>query len=275
MPLFLGQTMVVAHNPTETNPDHHYFEIGDHFLKQIYYNNKGRIRLAVLKRDLAPFMRTPKPLEILDIGAGAGQMALWCAAFGHRVTLFDASERLLAQAQKQAQKESLNAQCTFICGEITQMPDVLGARQFDFVLSHAVLEWLEDGAQLFERCQQYLKPNGLLSLMYYNRSALEFIQHVFGNFSYVDSGLVAKKTAKLTPKYPRSSDWVAAQLGALPLKKQSGIRCFYDYMKPEDRAANSIESIIAHELSLSLRREFLPVARYIHEIRQRTISTAN
>lgn len=44
-------------------------------------------------------------------------------------------------------------------------------------------------------------------------------------------------------------------------------RCFYDYMKPHDRARHSTDEITARELALSTEPHYLNVARYIHELR--------
>lgn len=50
----------------------HFDRIGAHFLKNIYATAKGRIRLAVLQRDLAPLL-SENPIEILDIGGGTNE----------------------------------------------------------------------------------------------------------------------------------------------------------------------------------------------------------
>lgn len=253
--------------------DNYFADIDSHFLRAIYATPKGAIRLAVLQRDLAPHL-APQNLHILDIGGGAGQMALWCAALGHRVTLIDRSEPLLEQAQRSAIAMHAAERINFICADA--LSGIAAVNEYDGVLCHAVLEWVEHGEKLLQICANALKPNGFFSLMYYNRTALEYTHHVFGNFAYVDAGLKAKKRAKLTPDYPRTAAWVQTQLEGLPLIAQSGIRCFYDYMKPKDREANTLEAIVQHELALSSRTAFLPVARYIHELRRKPLDrTAN
>ena len=231
--------------------ENYFAAIDAHFLKAIYDSPKGAIRLAVLQRDLAPLLNQ-EPLKILDIGGGAGQMALWCAGLGHEVTLIDQSPPLLAKAQAAAQAAHLSLHC--LEADALSLPPELAVGEFDLVLCAA--------------CVKALKSSGCLSFMFYNRLALEFTQHVFGNFDYVDVGLKAKKRAKLTPDYPRELQWVQTQAAAQGLQALSisGIRCFYDYMKPKDREANTPENIIAHEVALSERAEFLPVARYIHSL---------
>ena len=244
--------------------------IGAVFLKNIYATTKGRIRLAVLQRDLQPLL-AGAPLRILDVGGGAGQMALWYASLGHEVVVADRSQLLLDEGRAAAQTLGLSAK--FIHADAFQLQEALNDARYDLVCCHAVLEWVADGEGLLTACAARLKAGGHLSLMYYNRRALVFAQHVFGNFDYLDRGLRPyRKTAKLTPDYPREPESVAAWLDDLGFTRvrRSAIRCFHDYMKPHDRARHRDETIVARELALSGHEEYLPVARYIHEIhRQR------
>lgn len=246
--------------------------IGQHFLKNIYTTTKGRIRLAVLQRDLQPLL-AGTPLRILDIGGGAGQMALWYAGLGHDVTVADLSQVLLDEGRAAAQ--ALDLPVTFVQADAFALDATLGTTQYDLVCCHAVLEWVTDSNGLLAACATRVCSGGHLSLMYYNIHALRFAQHVFGNFAYLDRGLRPyRKTAKLTPAYPRTPEAVAAALDALALHpvKRSAIRCFYDYMKPHDRARHSAEELTARELALSAAPEYLNVARYIHELRQKSLA---
>ena len=244
--------------------------IGAVFLKNIYATTKGRIRLAVLQRDLAPLL-AGAPLRILDVGGGAGQMALWYASLGHEVVVADRSQVLLDEGRAAAQ--TLGLAVEFIHADAFKLADALNDATFDLVCCHAVLEWVEDGAALLAACAARVKAGGHFSLMYYNRRALVFAQHVFGNFDYLDRGLRPyRKTAKLTPDYPREPESVAAWLDDLGFTRvrRSAIRCFHDYMKPHDRARHDDAEIVARELTLSASEDYLPVARYIHELRRKT-----
>ncbi len=244
--------------------------IGAVFLKNIYATAKGRIRLAVLQRDLEPLL-AGAPLRILDVGGGAGQMALWYASLGHSVVVADRSQVLLDEGRAAAQ--ALGLAVEFVHADAFQLEAALGNATFDLVCCHAVLEWVTDGAALLAACAARLKTGGHFSLMYYNRRALVFAQHVFGNFDYLDRELRPyRKTAKLTPDYPREPETVAAWLDGLDLQRvrRSAIRCFHDYMKPHDRARHDDAEIVARELALSASEEYLPVARYIHELCRKT-----
>lgn len=240
--------------------------IGAVFLKNIYATTKGRIRLAVLQRDLTSLL-SGAPLRILDVGGGAGQMALWYASLGHEVVVADRSQVLLDEGRAAAQ--ALGLAVEFVHADAFHLEDVLGGAVFDLVCCHAVLEWVEDGAALLAACAARVKTGGHFSLMYYNRRALVFAQHVFGNFDYLDRGLRPyRKTAKLTPDYPREPESVAAWLDDLGFTRvrRSAIRCFHDYMKPHDRARHDDAEIVARELAVSASEDYLPVARYIHEL---------
>lgn len=243
--------------------------IGGHFLKNIYATAKGRIRLAVLQRDLQSLL-AGVPLRILDIGGGAGQMALWYAEQGHDVTVADLSQVLLDEGRAAARM--LGLPVTFVQADAFALDALLGESQYDLVCCHAVLEWVEDASGLLAACTARVCPGGHLSLMYYNAHALRFAQHVFGNFTYLDRGLQPyRKIAKLTPGYPCHPEEVAAVLDKLALHpmRRSAIRCFYDYMKPHDRARHGADELIARELALSTDPSYLNVARYIHELRQK------
>lgn len=246
-----------------------YFDrIGKHFLKNIYTRPKGKIRLAVLQRDLADCMSAQVPLRVLDVGGGSGHMALWALQQGHEVTLLDHSAQLLDCARELATRSGLMARLTVLEADALSLDTLLAGRVYDVVFCHALLEWVADGEALIAQCVERLRRGGVLSLMHYNRRALEFTQHVFGNFDYLATGLVNKHAAKLTPDYPRYPEVVERWLGATGLRviKRSGVRCFYDYMKPRDRERNNFADILAHELVLSEQADFLPVARYLHEL---------
>ena len=266
------------------------------FFNSIYKTAKGEIRLAVLKRDLEPLIKNHKKLKILDIGAGGGQMAIWAASFGHQVKIIDISQNMLNAAKENIKnfskggfggKPPAGGQGGLVpCGVKGEPPcGVLGAEpleerisleqgdileleiseKYDLIFCHAVLEWVEEGEKLLNKCQELLNQDGYLSLLFYNPLALFYIHNVFGNFDYLDKGLKSSKAAKLTPKYPKSPEWVAEKIN-LTLKTRSLVRVFYDYMKEKDRKRWDLNELIKRELTLSQNYQFQAVARYIHNL---------
>ena len=79
--------------------------ISKKFARKIYGNLKGKIRLAVIWRDLTsslPIHADDKSLRILDIGSGLGQHVMRMAKLGHKVVYNDTSAEMLAMAKKLA-----------------------------------------------------------------------------------------------------------------------------------------------------------------------------
>lgn len=250
-------------------------QLSQHFLKNIYGGIKGEIRLAILIRDLTnilPMISADfKQINVLDLGGGAGQMAIFLANLGCKVCLVDSSQELLNKAKENAKNLQIN-NITFVNQDIFVFAKE-NNQFFDLVLCHAVLEWVEDGEELLQLCVGKIKNNGYFSLLTYNKNALFFAQHVFGNFDYLDQNLITKKPAKLTPKYPRDLKFLFNQINNINLKivKQSNIRCFYDYMKKADADRHSNNRIIEYEINLSDQLEYQSVARYLHFLLQKNL----
>lgn len=174
--------------------DKNFDKLAHKFAKNIYGTPKGEIRAAVLWRDLssalAPF--GDKKLRILDAGGGFGFFSQKLARLGHEVVLCDISQEMLIQAQAHidASTEPLNI-------ELIHAPiQALSVEQngvFDLILCHAVVEWLTDAQRTMEGLLTMLKPNGLFSLMFYNKEAMRFHALISGNFDYVAADLKVKK----------------------------------------------------------------------------------
>ncbi|MDX1268249.1 MAG: methyltransferase domain-containing protein, partial [Oceanisphaera sp.] len=132
----------------------------DTFARNIYGTTKGRIRLAVLSRDIDELLADlpDRPLRILDAGGGFGPLSQPLAAQGHKVVLCDLSGEMLALAREQVAEKGLLAQFEFIQAPIQSLT-VEDLGQFDLILCHAVLEWVQEQARLLA-CLQALLANG-------------------------------------------------------------------------------------------------------------------
>ncbi|PSJ47941.1 tRNA uridine 5-oxyacetic acid(34) methyltransferase CmoM [Zobellella endophytica] len=237
------------------------------FSRNIYGTTKGRIRLAVLGRDLDELLQTlpPRPLRILDAGGGFGPLSQPLAALGHRVVLCDLSGEMLALARAQVEEKGLNDRFDFIQGPIQSLSaEDLG--RFDLILCHAVLEWVEDQAGLLATLHELLADDGHLSLMFYNRDGLLFHSLVMGNFDYIHADLVKKRRQKLTPGWPCRPEQVYRWLAELgfAITGRSGVRVLHDYMVDRQVKAERPEEVIAMELAHARREPFVHLGRYIH-----------
>ncbi len=138
-------------------------------------------------------------------------------------------------------------------------------------MCHAVLEWVADQEELISKLSKLVKPNGYLSLMFYNAWAREMAQLVYGNFDYIDKNYQVRQRVKLNPHRPAFPDTVEKQLNqqGLSVISRSGIRIFYDIIRNRDHYQQFPEDIIRHELRVSQQYPYWQMGRYVHFLCQR------
>ncbi|WP_461481305.1 methyltransferase domain-containing protein [Porticoccus sp.] len=250
------------------NTDRNFDDLAERFQRKVYGGRKGEIRLAVLWRDLeelVPAIHGERPLRVLDIGAGLGQLAIRLAALGHQVVVNDISAEMLNMARQAAGEVGVSEQIAWHQGPFQELIDrELG--QFDLVLCHAVVEWLAQPEQLLPALKDFLSEAGILSFTYYNRHALEYRNLIRGNFNLLKRETFVPDPGSLTPGnplYPQQVlDWVEEQ--KLAVLGTSGIRVFSDYVTTQ-RGGNGVpESVVEMELAYSRREPYLWLGRYIH-----------
>ncbi|GIU16241.1 tRNA 5-carboxymethoxyuridine methyltransferase [Shewanella colwelliana] len=255
--------------------DKNFDPLAKKFAKNIYGTPKGEVRAAVVWRDLnlALTHLGDKPLRILDAGGGFGFFSQKLAKMGHQVTLCDISSEMLAIAKTQIKDYEHQHQeildINFIHAPI-QALNVAEHGQFDLVLCHAVAEWLSDAEQTLGVLTTLVKPNGLFSLMFYNKEAMRFFNLVSGNFDYVAAGLKVKKKVGLTPTHPLYIEQVRGWLDNWNMTTitESGVRVIHDYLKQQQPANTSFNQLIEMELCYSQHPAYLPLGRYVHFICQ-------
>lgn len=234
------------------------------FEKNIYQTAKGRIREAVLVADLATLIASTRPLKVLDIGAGLGQVNQHFAAAGHHVTHTDIAPEMVEQAKSVHKEAGLTNQYAYLSASLQELPQRLQGQSFDVVLCHAVLEWLAEPERALAHIQPLIAPAGWLSLMFYNRQAKELANLVYGNFDYVRAGLHVKKKVRFSPQQPlqiaRVHDWTLAQ--GLTLYKHSGVRCIHDYLRVLEHQDRT--DLMTMELEYRNREPFRQLGRYQH-----------
>lgn len=247
--------------------DRNFDDIAEKFNHNIYGSSKGRIRQALLWDELEPLIKQcNKPLlKILDVGGGQGQMAIQLAKQGHDVTIVDHSHVMIDEAKKNAEIEMANI--TFIHSAAQEL-SVIYHQQFDLVLCHAVLEWIADQPNFILTLKKLIKPNGYLSLMFYNKTALLFKSITLGNFGYVSANLNKRKKKTLSPDFPCEPNTIyhlLAQNNLLIIEKQ-GIRVFNDYVMAKPLRDAKFDELLTLERQFCKIDPFLSLGRYIHLI---------
>lgn len=249
--------------------DINFDKIANKFSHNIYQTSKGRLRLDLLKADLSQFMASGvKPLKILDAGCGNGEIALWLAQQGHSVDAVDLSSSLIQSAQKKAAEQSIKVNWHIMsiqafCQQASQ--------QYDWVICHAVLEWLEEPRRVVQGLLQLCGESGHMSLMFFNHTAKLFGNLLYGNFDYIDAGMQAKKQVSLNPKNALRPDDVYLWLQqSSKLIHKRGIRSFHDYIYDRRMWQTHYPQILQKELTYSAQEPFISLGKYIHVIAQKS-----
>jgi S-adenosylmethionine-dependent methyltransferase len=254
--------------------DRNFDDLAKRFKKNIYGGLKGDIRLAVLERDckkhlpIKPFGIEEKEWLILDAGGGQGQFSLQLAKAGHRVIICDISMEMLKLAQEQVDALGITDRVQLIHCAIQELPQHLPASlpKFDLVICHAVMEWMQEPRSLLPCLLQHLKPQGSLSLTFYNRHSLIYKNLLRTNFKKIINKDYGGSRGSLTPINPLDPDqvlgWVKDE--GLNVLARSGIRVFHDYIFNEEHREREPETLVALELEFSTQEPYRSLGRYIH-----------
>ena len=244
-------------------PDQSFNSIANKFEQNIYGSTKGLLRHELLLHYLQNHVELKsQTLQILDAGGGTGMMTLPLLELGHSVTLNDVSEDALLLAKGKLESYS---GLTIIQSEIQQLSDT---ENYDLVICHAVLEWLQQPYTVLDKLVAMLKPGGYLSLSFFNKDAHRFGNLLYGNFDYVKADLKNKNTVRLNPNNALNPRDVIGHLKNLPIDMvhQAGIRCIHDYLKEPDMQHNRYEEVKEMELTYGTKEPYLWLGKYFHII---------
>ena len=88
--------------------DRNFDDLTEKFKNKVYGGLKGEIRLAVIWRDLNQVVASKligKPIRILDIGGGLGQLSTKLSLKGHQVSYNDISSSMMDRSAKTCQEK--------------------------------------------------------------------------------------------------------------------------------------------------------------------------
>lgn len=131
----------------------------------------GRLRYSIAEANLVRRLDSLNdgPLRILDLAGGDGGDAIRLAARGHHVTIADHPPAMLAAAGARAAAGGLTESITCVEADVTDLPADLAAGDFDVVLCHNLLPYMEDIPNVIASALTPLKPGGLVSVIAINR----------------------------------------------------------------------------------------------------------
>ena len=254
--------------------DRNFDDLTRKFDSNIYGTSKGKLRHELILHYLQTRVLSQPEfslqgehrhhLRLLDAGGGTGEMTRSLAAMGYPVTLNDLSQTSLQVAREKCQEF---AWVNYVAGSIQ---DMVQPKHFDLVTCHAVLEWVEDPAQLLEKLVSLTRSGGYLSITFYNQNAQLFSNMVYGNFQFVSGGMKKRNQVRLTPHSPLEPTVLYRLLDALPVTTvlKAGIRCFHDYVRDKEVVADKYDELLMLEKRYGTQEPYLSLGKYIQVILQ-------
>lgn len=247
--------------------DRNFDDLFERFHRNIKGSDKGRLREALIREDLETHVPglADGSLEILDTGCGLGDMSVWLAKMGHKVTATDISGKMVAHTQSLAAEEGVAER---VDAHHLALQDALtGEKQYDLICIHAVMEWLEHPYEMLTKIAACLKPGGTISLTVYNLHRTIFNGLIKGDFyKILNQNFSGESARSMTPPNPIEPERVNADLTKLgfTIELQAGLRCFYDFITPEVRDKRSYEQILLLERRYRKLSPYRDIARYVH-----------
>ncbi len=252
--------------------DCNFDSIAEKFSRNIYGTTKGAIRQAILWQDISALLtKLPeRPLYILDAGGGEGQLSCQLAALGHHVLLCDISDKMLEKAKLLAQHKGVSHNMQFIQSPVQEVAAHI-KQPVELILFHAVLEWVVNPQQVLEKLHAILKPQGVLSLMFFNATGLVMRNMVLGNFRMCAAEHQQRRPGSLTPYHPLDPDSVYTWLSAMDMRilGKSGVRVFHDYLQNRQQQTDDFAELVALEQRYCRQEPFISLGRYIHVMAQK------
>lgn len=249
--------------------DRNFDDLFERFHKNIKGSDKGRLRGELIRDDLEAtvFGLEMGGLDVLDSGCGLGDISVWLAAKGNKVSATDISQKMVDYTKKMAAEESL---ASFVRAERMPVQEALQTgNRYDLVCVHAVMEWLEKPYEMLDHLPKALNEGGYVSLTVYNLHRTIFNGLIKGDFYKILKGEFGGESIQsMTPPNPIEPEKVIARLQELgfTIELHAGLRCFYDFITPEVRDQRNYEQILLLEKRYRKLSPYRDIARYVHII---------
>jgi len=213
-------------------------------------------------------------MRILDAGGGNGLDAISFAKQGHLVDIVDYSQQMLADIHDRTMQENIGEQIRTHLADVKNILDLFPDTQFDLIMCHNVLQYIDDIPLLFRDFAKLLKPDGVVSILSVNRYSIPY------HAAFIDNNL-AQALAQLDTRISKTKIFDAVmtnycaeeikelleKVGIVP-EGDYGIRCICDYWGDNERKLDPIifEQIERLEFALTDLHPYKLLARYFQVV---------
>jgi S-adenosylmethionine-dependent methyltransferase len=233
----------------------------------------GVLRYKQTQANLAKHLGSG-PLRILDAGGGNGLDSIPLARQGHFVEIVDYSEQMLRDAGRRAVQEGLQDRIAVHRANVQEADSLFRDSQFDVVLCHNVLQYVEDVPALLKSLARTLKTGGLLSLISINRYSMPY------HAAFL-RGDLAEALSQVDGRQVRAhifdtmmTNYSVEEIGDMldgagcQIEQDYGLRCLCDYWGDNERKSDpaTFEQLERLEFALMDRYPYKLLARFYHVI---------
>lgn len=221
---------------------------------------------AVLRQELE--RHAGRALTVLDVGGGTGGFAVPLAQAGHTVTVVDASPDALAALTRRAAEAGVGERVRAVQGDGDALASLVEPASVDLILCHAVLEVVDDPAEVVAAIAAALRPGGAVSLLVAGRAAAVVGRAVNGHLRAAaavatDPEGRAGHRDNLRRRY--DAETASALLGraGLTVEQTHGVRVLADLL-PAAVVEEDPQALLELELELAARPPFRDIASQLH-----------
>lgn len=221
---------------------------------------------AVLRRELD--RHAGRALTVVDVGGGTGGFAVPLAESGHTVTVVDASPDALAALTRRAADAGVAGRVHAVQGDGDALAGLIEPGSADLILCHAVLEVVDQPADVVAAITAALRPGGAVSVLVASRAAAILGRAINGHLRSA-SALVTdpdgRAGARDTLRRRYDADTAADLLrgAGLEVEETHGVRVLADLL-PAAVIEEDPQALLELELALSARPPFRDIASQLH-----------
>ncbi|MDH3635857.1 MAG: HisA/HisF-related TIM barrel protein [Gammaproteobacteria bacterium] len=219
-----------------------------------------------------------RPLRILDAGGGNGFDSLALARMNHQIDIVDISRQMLDDARANAALAGVTDRLNTHAMDILTIGNKFPENEFDIVLCHNVIQFIDEVQPLLEVLRQVLKPGGFMSLITTNQYSLPyqaaFLEHDLDKaYELLDQADQYNSIFDINVHEYRPDEvieWLSSM--GLGLEKHYGIRCLYNYWGTNELKEDSIvyEKLKQLELEFTERSPYKLTARQFQIIARKS-----
>jgi S-adenosylmethionine-dependent methyltransferase len=239
----------------------------------------AKLKYKLVQSNLAKHLGQNQ-MRILDAGGGNGLDSVPLAAQGHFVDIVDYSQEMLADAQYQAVQVNAQERVATHLADVRDVSKLFPDLQFDLILCHNVLQYIDDVPALIRAFSSSLKSKGIISVVSINRYSTPYhAAFLNGNFTEAIT-LLNSRTSKAkifdTNMVSYSVDEISEMMNNVGVvtEKDYGIRCICDYWGDNERKSDPVifEQIERLEFALTELHPYKLLARYFQIIARKVKS---